>query len=220
MRIDAKTLSDKAAHDLLKGCVVPRPIAWVTTLGPGGVVNAAPYSCFTFVATRPPMVCFSVERRGAEKKDTLRNLERTGDFVVNVVPDSLAEAMNATSADYPPDVSELAEVGLTAAASDRVTSPRIAECPISLECRVSEVLELGASPGDPKRRKARLGTPGHSLVIAEVLVFHVRDELYRNGEIDQSLLRPVGRLSGNLYLRAADVFELARPWLENDRPAK
>ena len=204
MRIDAKTLDADAVHQLMKGCVAPRPIAWISTVSSAGVANAAPFSCFTFLATSPPMVGFSVERRGTEKKDTLRDLEHTGDFVVNVVSEDLAAPMNATAEDCPPDVSEILEAGLTPKASDRVRSPRIAECPISMECRVVQVIELGLSR--------------HSFVIGEVLVFHIRDELYRDGEIDLQLLRPLGRLSGNQYVRLGETFELDRPWLRAPRP--
>jgi len=200
MRIDASTLDSRASHELLKGCVSPRPIAWISTLSSDGVANAAPYSCFTFVALVPPMVCFSVEPRpDGAKKDTLRNAEFTGDFVVNLVPEELAGAMNATAEDFPPEVSEIAKVGLTATASERVRSPRIAESPVNLECRVTQVIELGRSR--------------HSLVIGEVLVVHVRDDLYRDGTIDVARLRPVARLAGNEYCRLGEVFELDRPWL-------
>jgi flavin reductase (DIM6/NTAB) family NADH-FMN oxidoreductase RutF len=203
VRIDTATLDSRAAHELLKGCVSPRPIAWISTLSAAGVANAAPYSCFTFVATVPPMVCFSVERRNGQKKDTLRNAEHTGDFVVNLVPEELAAAMNASAQDFPPEVSEILKVGLTPAASERVRAPRIAECPASLECRVTQIIELGRSC--------------HSLVIGEVLVLHVRDDLYRDGTIDVSRLRPVGRLAGNEYCRLGEVFELDRPWLRGTK---
>jgi flavin reductase (DIM6/NTAB) family NADH-FMN oxidoreductase RutF len=205
MRIDASKLDGEAAHQLLKGCIVPRPIAWISTLGNNGVANAAPYSCFTFVATVPPLVCFSVELRAGRKKDTLVNVERTGDFVVNLVTEDLAEAMNASAEDFPPDVSEILKVGLTPTKSDLVRSPRIAESPVSLECRVTQIVELGRSR--------------HSLVIGEVLLVHVRDELYRDGTIDVTRLRPVGRLAGNQYCRPGEVFELDRPWLRRGRPA-
>jgi flavin reductase (DIM6/NTAB) family NADH-FMN oxidoreductase RutF len=204
VRIEAGTLDRDASHRLMKGCVVPRPIAWVSSIGPEGVPNAAPYSCFTFVATLPPMVAFAVEPRGGQKKDTLRNIEQTGEFVVNVVPEHLAEAMNRTAEDYPPEVSEILQVGLTPQPGERVRAPRIAECPISLECRLVKVVELGRSR--------------HSLVIGEVLVFHIRDDLHRNGEIDVPRLRPLGRLGGNQYVRLGETFELDRPWLR--KPAR
>lgn len=200
MRIETSTLDSRASHDLLKGCVSPRPIAWISTLSRDGVANAAPYSCFTFVATVPPMVCFSVELLNGQKKDTLRNVEHTGDFVVNLVSEELAAAMNASAANFPPDVSEILQVGLTPALSERVCAPRIAECPASLECRMTQIIELGRSR--------------HSLVIGEVLLVHVRDDLYRDGTIDVVRLRPVGRLAGNEYCRLGELFELERPWLQ------
>lgn len=199
MQIEARALDRDAAHDLMKACVVPRPIAWVSTLGDNGVANAAPYSCFTFVAIQPPMLGVSVERRGNEKKDTLKNIEHTGDFVVNVVPEALAEQMNTTADDYPPEVNEILTVGLTPEACRQVRSPRIAECPISLECRLVQTLELGVAK--------------HAFVIGEVVVFHVRDGLVRHGQIDPELFRPVGRLGGNRYMRLGETFELDRPWL-------
>lgn len=200
MRIDATTLDRQAAHELLKGCVAPRPIAWISTVSADGVANAAPYSCFTFVSLVPPMVCFSVEAKpDGSKKDTLRNAEFTGDFVVNLVPEELAAAMNATAEDVPPEVSEFQKAGLTPAPSERVRAPRIAESPVNLECRVERILELGRA--------------GQRLVIGEMLLVHVRDDLWRDGTIDVARLRPVARLAGNEYARLGEVFELSRPWL-------
>ncbi len=198
MRIDASTLDRQASHELLKGCVSPRPIAWISTLSAVGVANAAPYSCFTFVSLVPPMVCFSVEPRlDGTKKDTLRNAESTGDFVVNLVPEELAAAMNTSAENFPPEVSEIAKAGLTTAPSEMVRAPRIAESPVNLECRVERVVEVGQN----------------RLVIGEVLLVHVRDDLYRDGTIDVARLRPVARLAGNEYCRLGEVFELDRPWL-------
>lgn len=203
MQIDTRNIDSRKAHDLLKGCVAPRPIAWISTLNADRTVNAAPYSCFTFVATEPPMVCFSVERRlTGHKKDTLVNVEQTGDFVVNMVSYELAEAMNQCAEDLPYGVSELARAGLEPYPSETVASPRIAESPVSLECRVADVMELGRSR--------------HSLVIGEVLLLHIRDDLYADGTVDLARLRPVGRLAGNHYCRLGEAFELPRPWLGED----
>jgi len=202
VRIDTSTLNGEASHQLLKGFVAPRPVAWISTLSREGVANAAPYSCYTFVATVPPMVCFSVELRDGRKKDTLRNVEDTGDFVVNLFGEDLVQPMNATAEDFPPDVSEILKVGLTPAPGERVRAPRISECPASLECRAVQIIELGRSR--------------HSLVIGEVLFAHVRDDLYRDGTLDVVRLRPVGRLAGNQYCRLGEVFELDRPWLRRE----
>lgn len=205
MIIDPATLDRNAAHDLLKSCVVPRPIAWVSTAGPGGVANAAPYSCFTFVALEPPMLCLSIELKpDGTKKDTLVNIERTQDFVINLVAAQHAEAMNATAADFPSDESEILAVGLTPRASERVEAPRIAECAVNLECRLERILELGRSR--------------HSLVIGEVVLAHVRDDLYRDGQIDGAALDLIGRLGGNQYAHTREVFEIGRPWLEDQAP--
>jgi flavin reductase (DIM6/NTAB) family NADH-FMN oxidoreductase RutF len=144
------------------------------------------------------MVCFSVEPRpDGAKKDTLRNIENTGHFVVNLVPEQLAKAMNATAENFPSDVSEIAKAGLTAASSERVKAPRIAESPVNLECRMTQIIRVGQN----------------SLVIGEVLLVHVRDDLYRDGTVDLARLRPVARLAGNEYCRLGEVFELDRPWL-------
>ena len=204
MRIDAASLDEAAAHDLLKACVAPRPIAWISTAGPNSVANAAPFSCFTFLSTRPPQVGFCIEQRGDSKKDTLINLERTGDFVVNVVTESLAEPMNRTADDYPPDVSEILEVGLTPVPGEQVRSPRIAECPISLECRVLDVIQLPASQ--------------HRFVVGQVLLFHVQDAVCKDGQIDHEALKPLARLAGNQYGCIGKVFELDRPWLSKETP--
>lgn len=198
IRIDPATLDEPSVHNLLKGCVVPRPIAWVTTLGPHGIVNAAPFSCYTFLATRPPLLGLAIEPKPSGKKDTLVNLERTGDFVVNAAVEEHAAAINASAAPYPPEVSELARAGLTAVASDRVQAPRIAESPLALECRVERILELGRSR--------------HSLVIGEVVLVHVRPDLWRAGAVDVAALKPLARLSGDSYGCIRDMFELARPW--------
>ncbi len=206
MQIDPRTLSARDVYKLLIGCVVPRPIAWVSTAGRDGGNNLAPFSFFMGVCNDPPMIAFSVGPRSGESladgdltKDTARNVEATGEFVVNVVDDALAEQMNRTSGEYPPEVDEFAVAGLTAAPSVVVRAPRVAEAPINLECRVSDILHLGRGP--------------HHLVLGEIVYFHVRDDVYEpgTGRIDMRRLKPVGRLAGQLYTRVHDIFEMARP---------
>jgi flavin reductase (DIM6/NTAB) family NADH-FMN oxidoreductase RutF len=196
MRIYSSGLNEDAAHRLLKGCIVPRPIAWISTVGENGINNLAPFSCFTFVSTLPPMIAISIARRNGEKKDTLRNIEFCGEFVVNVVSENAATAVNITSADYPAEVNEFEKAGLTAIPSEIVRAPRISESPIQMECRLEYVLNLGQSH--------------HSLVIAKVLLFHVQDALYKEGEIDQAALRPLARLAGDNYGQLGKIFELPR----------
>jgi flavin reductase (DIM6/NTAB) family NADH-FMN oxidoreductase RutF len=206
VEIDPQGMPPLAVYKLLIGCIVPRPIAWVSTVSADGVHNLAPFSFFMGVCNDPPTLAFSVGPRGGEAgtgvtgmKDTARNIEATGEFVVNVVDDTLAEQMNLTSGDYPPEVDEFATAGLTATPSIKVRPPRILEAPISMECRMSQVLRIGRGP--------------HSLVLGEILHFHLRDDVYdrATGRIDMQCLKPVGRLAGHLYTHVHDLFEMKRP---------
>jgi len=199
MKIDPNVFEGEGAYRLLSDAVVPRPIALVSTVGPEGVYNVAPFSYFNAVSSSPPTVAVSVSRRQGELKDTLRNIEYSGDFVVNIVDDDLAEKMNATSADFPPEISEFQVVGLTPVAGDIISAPRVREAPISLECKLVQVVEIGQG----LRRSA--------LAIGEVLMFHIRDGLYQDGRIDPEQLKAVGRLGGNLYCRTSQIFEMERP---------
>ena len=151
------------------------------------------------VCNDPPTLAFSSGRREGRNKDTVRNIESTQDFVVNIVDDALAEQMNLTSGEYPPDVDEFALTGLTAAPGVKVQAPRVAEAPISMECRVVQILPVGHGP--------------HSLVLGEIVYFHIRDDLYNpnTGRLDMYKLHPVGRLAGNLYTHVHDIFEMKRP---------
>ncbi len=197
MQIDPQAVPAQVIYKLLIGCVVPRPIAWVSTVSASGVYNVAPFSFFMAVCNDPPTLAFSSGRRAGNKKDTVHNLEVSGDFVVNIVDDALAEQMNLTSGEYPPDVDEFQLVGLTPEVGVRVRAPRVVEAPISMECRLTQVLPVGRGP--------------HSLVLGEVVYFHVRDHLYDDGRIDLHALRPVGRLAGQMYTHVHDIFEMKRP---------
>jgi len=199
MQLDPAVMPQQFVYKLLIGCVVPRPIAWVSTVSADGVPNLAPFSFFMGVCNESHTIAFSSSRREGNKKDTVANAEHTGDFVVNVVDDPLAERMNLTSGEYPPEVDEFALTGLTAAPGVKVRAPRLAEAPISLECRVDRIIPVGRGP--------------NSLVLGEIVCFHVRDGLYdpATGRIDMHELRPVGRLAGNLYSHIHDSFEMKRP---------
>ncbi len=202
MKIDpAGVTSRRDMHDILTAIIMPRPIAWVSTVDAHGIFNLAPFSFFTAVSVKPPIVCFAVGRkRDGQKKDTVRNIEVSKDFVVNVVDEALAEAMNQTSAEYPPDVDEFRETGLTPVRSDIVKSPLVAESSLNMECELRQILEFGGEPD------------GHSMVLGEVVRFHIQDELYVNGQIDISNLRHIGRLGGEqFYCRIGDRFRMERP---------
>jgi flavin reductase (DIM6/NTAB) family NADH-FMN oxidoreductase RutF len=205
MIIDPKTFD--RFNLILTGVVVPRPIAFVSTISTDGVVNLAPYSFFNAVAYNPPTVVFSSSRKAAgwqdKRKDTLTNIEETGEFVVNVVVDPIAAAMNATAAEYPSDVSEFDVAGLTEAPSEMVKAPRVAESPVNMECRLVQVVNIGEQPHQ------------HGLVIGEILRMHVRDDVLYEGpngyRVNHQALQPTGRLAGNSYCRTDDVYELIRP---------
>ena len=161
MQFDPQLVERQSIYKLLIGCVVPRPIAWVSSISAEAIANVAPFSFFMAVCNDPPTLAFSSGRREGSKKDTVQNIEYTRDFVVNMVDDALAEQMNLTSGEYPPDVDEFALTGLTAAASIKVKAPRVAEAPISMECRVVQMLPVGHGP--------------HSLVLGEIFYFHIHD---------------------------------------------
>lgn len=202
MKIDPSTLDFRKSHELLLGVTVPRPIAFVSTVGADGVFNVAPFSLFTVLSAKPPMVCLGIGRkRDGQKKDTLKNIEFSRDFVVNIVNEALAEAMNQSSAEYPSDVDEFKEVGLTPVKSDIVKAPMVGESPISMECRVVQIIEFGDAPRYT------------SIVIGEVIQIHINDEILIDGKIQASKLRAVGRLGGELFCRTTDIFEMKRAYI-------
>ena len=191
-------LNFEGFNRVLTGVIVPRPIAFVSTVSADGVVNLAPYSFFNAVSYTT--VVFSSSRNvGNKSKDTLRNIEETGEFVVNIVVDSIAEAMNATAAEYPEDVDEFEIAGLTHAPSQMVKAPRVAESPVNIECKLEQVVKIGS------------GEHEHGLVIGTILLMHVRDDIIDGHRINQERLMATGRMAGNMYCRTSDRFEMVRP---------
>src|SRR5262245_26635946 len=199
MQLDPQLVERQSMYKLLIGCVVPRPIAWVSSISAEAIANVAPFSFFMAVCNDPPTLAFASGRRGGSKKDTVRNIEYTQDFVVNRADDALAEQMNLTSAEYPPDVADFPLTTRTAAPGFKVHATRVPECPSSMECRVIQIIPVGHGR--------------HSLVLGEIVFFHIRDDLYHpnTGRIDMYKLHPVGRLAGNLYTHVHDIFEMKRP---------
>jgi flavin reductase (DIM6/NTAB) family NADH-FMN oxidoreductase RutF len=199
--VDPAASSIHDIEKLLVGVILPRPIAFVSTISLDGVANLAPFSFFTAVCPRPPVICFcnSIRPRDGAKKDTLRNVEATGEFVVNVVSEDFASQMVACSGDYPPDVSEFDISGLTPIASDLVKPPRVKESRVQMECRLLQVVTVSTEPG------------GGSLVMGEVLRFHVDDSVIDDGKVDPDKLRPIGRMGGITYVRTTDRFTMTRP---------
>src|SRR5438105_4982175 len=160
-------------YHLLVGIVTPRPIAWVTTVSPGGVVNLAPFSFFNAFGSNPPVIVFSpARRRDGSKKDTLLNIEARGEFVVNSAVESLAEQVNLSSKELPPEESEIALTGLSTLPSIKVKPPRLRESPVNMECKLRQIVPLGDGP------------ISGNLVIGEVVMFHVADAVFGdNGRI-------------------------------------
>lgn len=188
-------------YKLMIGVIVPRPIAWVSTRGKDGVDNLAPYSFFNAFSADPPVVGFAPSRRpdGDNRKDTLRNVEDTGVFVVNIVSEAVAEAMNNSAADVPPQVSEFALARVTPLQATMIDSPMVAEAPARLECRLKQIIPLGNKP-----------TSG-ILVLGDVICFHIEDRLFDNFRVDADQLQAVGRMGGFSYARTRDRFDLIRP---------
>lgn len=200
--IDPAGNSNQDNYKLIIGSVVPRPIAFVSTLSANGVPNLAPFSFFTGVCSNPPTILFCPMVRGSDggKKDTLVNIEETQEFVVNVVSEEIVRQMNQTAAEYAGDVDEFRESGLTPAPSVLVKPARVLESPLSMECRLQQIVPVGQG-----------GIGSGCVVLGTVVQFHVREDLYHAGRIDTAGLKPVARLAGNFYCPVRDRFELERP---------
>ena len=200
-------LNPHQLYNILIGSVVPRPIAWVSTADKSGQPNLAPFSFFSVASANPPVVTFSPALKSIQEngerlivpKDTLRNIQNTGEFAVNIVSLSLAEQMNASSASFAPHINEFEKVGLTAAPSHSIAAPRVGEALVSFECKLRQVISFGTHEG------------AGNLVLGDVVGFHLADQVWQNNHIDISVLEPIGRLAGNDYCRVESIFQLERP---------
>ena len=199
--LDPAQLAPTDVYKLMIGMIVPRPIAFVSSMDAAGVKNLAPFSYFTACSSNPPVVCFCTTVRAGEQphKDTLRNIEATGDFVVNIVSEEIAEQMNKTAIDVPPEIDEFELSGLTPIASDLVRPPRVAESKVQMECRLHQIVRVSDRPG------------GGILVLGEVLLFHVLESLLDGYKIDPEKLSAIGRMGGPSYVRTHDRFDMQRP---------
>ncbi len=200
--IDPAAADPAAVYSLLVGCVVPRPIAFVSSLSADGVANLAPFSFFNAGGAHPPSLVFSPVTSGAGRnKDTLNNVRATREYVVHLAPWGLREKMNQSSADYPPEVDEFVEAGFTKVASKKVKPWRVAESPVAMECRLFQIVEHGSGPFRA------------NYVIGEVVYLHIAEFLFVDGRIDPLALDPIGRLGGPMYTRVTreSMFNLPRP---------
>ncbi|HUR25870.1 MAG TPA: flavin reductase family protein [Candidatus Thermoplasmatota archaeon] len=205
VEVDPKTRDVRANYHFLTSAVMPRPIAWVTTVDPHtGVLNAAPFSWFQAVCSDPPMVMLAIQRRAdGSPKDTTRNIRASGEFVVNVSPKALAEAMVRSSGEYPPDISEVEALGLRIRPSKAVKPPRLADSPVHLECRLHQEIPLGQAGGT-------------SLLIGEVVHIAADDAvLDARQNVDPAKLVLVARLGGQEYIDTERFFTMRRPTAED-----
>ncbi|MDE1714363.1 flavin reductase family protein (plasmid) [Chromobacterium amazonense] len=200
MEFNVQQLERTNLYQLLVGCILPRPIAWVSTQDMKGVCNLAPFSFFNVMSVTPPLLGISILKQASERdKDTLANIRLTGELVVNIVNLPLAEAMNVTCGAYASDVDEFELAGLARATSVTVKPPGVAEAPVRLECTLHQCLSFGHGSG------------AGNLVLAEVKYIHVADEVWRDGAVDDLALQAVGKLGGDRYSLAEPAFSLARP---------
>lgn len=203
MKIEMKDLDRQQSHDLIGNSIAPLPVTLISTIAQDGTHNAAPFSFIAPVCSKPPVICVSFGLRQGQKKDTLRNIEFSHDFVINVVDETLISQAVKASADYPANVDEIKEAGLTALNSEKVKSPRIAESKVSLECWLVQKLEMV--------EELREGPGLRAVVFGEVVLAHVKDEVWVEGKIDPYRLSAVGRVGRDIYCRTGDIFHLKRP---------
>ncbi|WP_440638570.1 flavin reductase family protein [Bradyrhizobium sp. PUT101] len=188
----ASDLTPRERYKVLTSFILPRPIAWVTSLGPTGVVNAAPFSFFNAFCEDPPLCMFAANRKpNGQDKDTFLNIQRTGEFVVNLADEPLARAMHESSGDFPPDIGEPDYLGLKLAPSTRIAVPRLADAPWAMECKLWKLIDVN----DDRR-----------LIMGEGIHFHIRDELWDPAamRVHMDRYHPIGRMFADRYCRTDD----------------
>jgi flavin reductase (DIM6/NTAB) family NADH-FMN oxidoreductase RutF len=194
MFIDAAALDAADTYRLLVGSVVPRPIAWVTSGIPPRPVNLAPFSSFAWVSQHPAMLGFTVNRRATGRKDTIRNIEDAGEYVINIAGETMLATLHASSEWMSPDASEVEALGLELSASTFVRVPRLAGVPVSMECIHHQTIQFSPTGGE--------------FVVGRVVGWHIDDAVMVDGRIDTELVRPLGRLAGPRYTGLGEVIEL------------
>ncbi|HYK71932.1 MAG TPA: flavin reductase family protein [Pseudoneobacillus sp.] len=200
LSIDPSTLTERENYKLLIGSIIPRPIAFVTTLSTEGVLNGAPFSYFNIVSSNPPSISLAIQRKGGSQKDTARNIVDLKEFVIHIVDETNVEKINETAANLPSNQSEVEKVKLTPVNSIKVKVPGIKEAKVRMECSLRHYLELGN--GD---------CPSTDLIIGKVEHFHIAEEIYEAGKIDPIALGAISRLAGNDYAKIGEIFEIERP---------
>ena len=198
--IDGDRLDTETAYRLLVGCVVPRPVAWITSVNDQGVVNAAPFSSYNYVVTSPPMLAVNIATRPGSglTKDTARNIASSREFVVNVATEQDMDLMHKTAQEFGPEVSEPDALGIALLPGKHVRVPRIASSPVQMECKLDQIITLGRGV--------------NTLFIGEVVAFHLSDAVYDGHRVDSVAMRPVARLGGPFYAGLGDIIH--RPMLQ------
>jgi len=200
LSIDPSKNTERENYKFLIGSIIPRPIAFVTTLSKGAVLNGAPFSYFNIVSSNPPMISLSIQRSEGRQKDTARNINDLKEFVIHIVDEQNVGEVNETAAGLPPDQSEI-EIGkLTPVESERISVPGVKEAKIRMECVLEQSLELGG-----------FDTPGCDFIIGKVVQFHIDNNIYENGRIDPKGLAAVSRLAGTNYAKIGEIFSIDRP---------
>ena len=201
MQIDLFNLEPRAAHDLLTSAIIPRPIAWVSSLNRDGHINLAPFSFFNGVTWHPPVLCVSVvNRQDGSRKDTVQNIADTKQFVVNMVTEDMGESMVATSLTLPRHINEADTAGVSLMPSERIDPPRVKNAPVAFECETYRIVTVGAGPH------------GANLILGRILLLHVDDTLFRpDNSIDTTKSRLLGRLSGTKYCDLQSVIDIVPP---------
>lgn len=210
MIVSPSDISHSELYGILLNSVVPRPIAWVSTISGSGALNLAPFSFFNCVCVDPPLLAFAPGLRPSkqaqsshgEPKDTLRNIRETREFVVNIVTYELREAMNSTSGEYDASVNEFELAKVTPQPSKIVRPPRVTESPVSFECKLHQILDFSPAP------------TSSSLVIGQIVSIHINDAHLKDGRLDRNSLDLIGRMGGMQYTRTTQRFELIRPKVE------
>lgn len=197
--IDPKQGSERENYKLLIGTIIPRPIAFVTTLSDGGTLNGAPFSYFNIVSSNPPMVSLAIQRPGGRLKDTARNIYDQQQFVVHIVDEDNVVAINQTAASLSPTESEIELAKLTPVPSERIAVPGIQEAKVRMECKLVQAIPLGGEE------------PGSDLFIGEIVQFHIDETIYQEGHIDPRGLNAVSRLAGSSYATIGEIFTIERP---------
>lgn len=199
--INPKTISERENYKFLIGSIIPRPIAFVTSLSEEGVLNGAPFSYFNIVSSNPPMISLSIQRSNGKPKDTARNILNKKEFVIHIVDEQNVDKINQTAASLASSESEIELAGLTPIDSSAISVPGIKEAKIRMECVLEHSLELGGTEA----------LPGCDFLIGRVVHYHIDPTLYENGRIDPRGLAAVSRLAGNDYAKIGDMFTKVRP---------